>query len=208
MEHQQIAALLRGDGALAGAEDAEAVAVYARGAEGAGGWTVGATIPAALDYSSPSALNKTLRALIAGMPDCRIVVGREIAGIPYHVFCRQGFEVFEADVLTDALLADILQDVAAAAAAPPEEEDYPTKPLPTSACGIYTLDLVKMQAAHPEVSSKMALKDFLKGDFKELRLTCSHVPPWLANDISLAGATMAGTPTDAGLVRVVIRKKA
>jgi hypothetical protein len=54
----------------------------------------------------------------------------------------------------------------------------------------------------------MALKDFLKGDFKELRLTCGHVPPWLANDISLAGATMTGTPGEAGQIRVVIRKNA
>jgi hypothetical protein len=199
---EKIAVLLSATGEIASAENADVITVYKKNDDG---WLEDAAFPARLDYTSPTLLHKSLRDLVMDLEDCRIVVGETISGIPYHVLCRHGFAVFEADLLTDELLTDIQKDFEEAEETM-AEEDVPTRPMPTFECGHYALDLIRLQEVHPEISSKMALRDFLKGDFKELRLTCTHVPPWLANDVALAGATMLTTQSGPGRYKVSIRK--
>ncbi|MDR1815795.1 MAG: hypothetical protein LBR00_03810 [Clostridiales Family XIII bacterium] len=194
----------------------EAVAIRVAAAAEGGAWRTEKTVPAALDFGGPGPLNKSLRALVAELGGCRIVLAKAIAGIPYHVFVHSGFEVYESEDASDETLTAILEEARALAETAraaeagdlaEDPEGVPTSPQPTSVCGVYYLDLTRMQKAHPEVTTKMALKDFLRKDFQELRLAFSHVPPWLAADVSACRATMLSTETAPGTWKVVIRKK-
>jgi hypothetical protein len=205
--NDSIAVFLRED-APARPEDADAIRVAAP--QGDGIWRTEKTLPQRLDFTGPGPLNKSLRALVEELGGCRVVLAKAVAGIPYHVFVHSGFEVYESEDASDATLTAILAETKALAAAAraghEDPADVPTTPQPTSVCGVYALDLGRMQRAHPEVSTKMALKEFLKTDFRELRLTFSHVPPWLAADVALAKATMLSTEPEPGTWKVVIRK--
>jgi len=200
------------DGRTCRPEDADAIRVAVPSEDADGAWRTAQTLPQTLDFSGPGPLNRSLRALVEALGGCRIVLAEAVAGIPYHVFAHSGFEVFESPDASDATLTAILEETralaAAQAAGTEDPADVPTTPQPTSVCGVYALDLNRMQRAHPDVSTKMALREFLKTDFRELRLTFSHVPPWLAADVALVKATMLSVESSPGTWKVVIRKQA
>jgi len=125
------------------------------------------------------------------LENCRAVAAAGLSGIPYSVFTAHGLPVFITDHLAETILDSILTDVDEA-----EEEVLPdgetAQPVRTGEDGVYRLDLAALQIAHPEVSSKMALTAFFENTpFTELRLTCLHLPPWIARtgrfDIRPAG---------------------
>jgi hypothetical protein len=88
-----------------------------------------------------------------------------------------GLSVFEIKCLTDELLDQLVADVERTL--PHSADECPRCPVETAERGRYFLDLVKLQEAHPEVSSKQALREFLSTSFRDLTLICSHVPPWI-----------------------------
>ena len=91
----------------------------------------------------------------------------------------RSFAIFEIESLDAAMLDKIVNDlynnlhnINAGAA-------VPTSPVET-ANGIYYLDLIKLQNAHPDISSKKALRAFIDNSpFIRLDLVCSHIPAWL-----------------------------
>jgi hypothetical protein len=78
------------------------------------------------------------------------------------------------------------------------------KPVETSTPGVYFLDLVALQKECPEVTSKMAMMDFLKNTpFMELHLVCKHIPPWIEN----SGTYKVQVTSDkAGAVQAIITR--
>lgn len=177
---KKIAALLR-EGQLSDFTSCTAVAVFEPDAET---WQLTSEIPYAADAcTDPAEIRNHVRSLILELDDCSAVVARRLQGLPYHVFDRMGFQIFEAETLSDALLSGILADIAdtGAVAAPAET---PTAPVASDEHGRYALDLIALQEQHPEVSSKKALRPFLQSTpFFELHLRCSHMPPWLEVDL-------------------------
>jgi hypothetical protein len=197
------------EGRPAAPEEAHLVTVYTQQPE-TDSWRAEKSFSPTLDFSGPGPLNKSLRILVEQLGGCKIILAKRIAGIPYHVFVHSGFEVFESEDASEEILSAILEETKAISAAEAQDAEdpasVPTRPVPTSICGVYALDLGRMQRAHPEVSTKMALKDFLQTDFKELRLTFSHVPPWLALDVSKIGGSMLSKEAEPGIWKVIIRK--
>lgn len=134
--------------------------------------------------SSPSLTRRSAADLLQLLEDCDIIAGIALVGIPYAVFNRAGFHIFEINSINDDVLDEIISDIEASDSekllrektvknAGPAETDIP---------GIYSLDLVALQTDYPEISSKMAMSDFLENTtFMELHLTCRHIPPWIEN---------------------------
>lgn len=111
--------------------------------------------------------------------ECNIVASSEIAGIPFTVFDMAGKSIFTIDTITDELLTDISKEVEKA-----ENSITRNNSVPVEHCesGYYFMDLISLQKANPEISSKKALKEFLENTpFMELTLICSHIPPWIEN---------------------------
>ncbi len=134
-----------------------------------------------LDITSKiSEIRDNIRALILQLEDCKIVVGKSITGLSYNIFERMGFEIFEAETLSSALLEEIQSDLAAETGfSPKEAAAIPTTPVGTSEPGVFFLDLIKLQEKYPEISSKKALQSFIETNpFYRLDVVCSHIPPW------------------------------
>lgn len=114
------------------------------------------------------------------LDNCRAVAASGLSGIPYSVFTARGLPIFTIDHLAEAILDSILADVAEAEDHIPLEGGTSAHPIPTREEGVYTIDLAALQIEHPDISSKMALMDFLENiPFMELVLRCQHLPPWI-----------------------------
>ena len=135
------------------------------------------------------AVREKIKTVIAGLEDCRVVVGKPIRGLSYNILERLGYEIFEADMLSETLLEEISQELEAVKENPPNEvEEVPTAPYMTSKEGEYFLNLILLQNKHPEISSKKALLPFIEGTvFYRLEVICSHVPPWFENQFPQKG---------------------
>lgn len=180
-----IAVFMRGE-KPSSPQDADEVLVMERLGEGT--WQPVERIEFALDLSSGDLgeIRTQMRVLFERLGACRIVVGARMAGLVYQILDRWGFSIFEAGTISDALLDSVLSDVREASQAP--EDETPAAPVALDSHGTWFLDLIRLQGSRPDVSSKMALRNFLaRGDFTELKLRCSHVPPWFDREFPSLG---------------------
>lgn len=138
-------------------------------------------------------LREEVKKLIARLADCRIAVGPQLSGIIYGELNRHGFSIFETQDFTPDTLDGILRDLDEGQTAVADLTYVPKRPVETETPGVYQLDLMKLQAANPEISSKQALRGFLDATpFYELRLICAHIPPWLESGPYDINSTPAG----------------
>ena len=133
-------------------------------------------------------MRSRIRKLIDELGDCRIIVSGKLAGIPYHIFDKMGFHIFETgDPPSQELFQYIIREIEeaeakaqasrASAAAASVSALTPVSP---DHNGNYYLNLIELQQAHPEISSKKALRQFMEETvFGRLELICNHIPPWM-----------------------------
>ncbi|WP_162510867.1 Fe-only nitrogenase accessory AnfO family protein [Treponema endosymbiont of Eucomonympha sp.] len=191
-----IAVILSADGTIAPLESGSALAVYRRNEHT---WECAETVAYTLRTDSPAALRDDVKNLADRVPTCSVIVGKSIAGLPYHVLDRRGFAVFEAEEFSAGLLDTVEQDVLAAANA---EADIPARPVETETPGQYALDLIRLQERHPEISSKKAFRDFLQTDFTSLTVVCSHIPPWVEAELPAERFDVEQTETNQYRLRI------
>ena len=165
--------------AIGSPETGRFIHVYA---EEKGVWQKKKSVSFRLDFTAPSAVRDSMRGAIAELDGCKVIVGKNIGGLPYNVLDRMGFAVFEADVFSPELLDGVRRDVESAARSVKVRETPPLAPVACGLPGHYYLDLIKLQAVRPDISSKAALRPFLRQPFAELTLVCSHLPPWLQTE--------------------------
>jgi len=156
--------------------------------------------------SAPAATRKNTEALLPLLDGCKVLAGGALVGIPFSVFDRAGFHIFEIGEMNNEIFDGIMDDICKADAESATKEAIirDAKPVETSTPGIYFLDLVALQKECPEVTSKKAMMDFLKNTpFMELHLVCKHIPPWIEN----SGAYKVQITEDKGSeVRAIITK--
>lgn len=151
-----------------------------------GAWNIQRSISTgAMPTAGVPALRTWMQSLIRSLGDCRILAGGEMTGLPYQIFGQAGFSIFTIESADPAVLDGILSDVQqledTALLAPVH-----TTPVETGTPGVYALNLITLQQAYPEITSKMALLPFLKETpFIELHLRCQHVPPWILRDYAV-----------------------
>lgn len=200
-----IAALTK-DGMPSTAENCQTVLLLARTQTG---WELRQEIDWRLTgAANPPEARDQVRSLILELQDCRIVVAAQLAGLAYHVFDRMGFQIFEAQSLSDRLLDEVLSDADGGEARADQSED-PTGPVPADGQGRYFLDLIRLQERHPELSSKRALRDFLRTNraMYELKLICSHIPPWLEEELPPLRLGCRAERLEDGRLSVVISRR-
>ncbi len=131
---------------------------------------------------SLSDLRENIKSLIMELEDCKIIVGKVISGLAYNIFDRNGFAIFEAKDITSSVLDDIYNEVSSLKAEAANSKQITLSPVQTEENGVFYINLIELQAKHPEISSKKALKPFLETTpFYRLEVICSHVPPWFDN---------------------------
>jgi Fe-only nitrogenase accessory protein AnfO len=135
-------------------------------------------------------VRKTVQTVLDKLGDCKVIAARDMGGIAYQMFNRSGYHIFQMETFQTSDLDAIVSEIASAEQARAEKEAVSTKPVPVDSEGRYVFDLIQLQAKHPEISSKKALKTFLETEnFYELKLICSHIPPWIEQIPSLNYST-------------------
>lgn len=170
-------------------------------------WSITKKVPIKIDFSlGMIVLREQVRNLAIELGECNIIAGKELQGIPYSVFDRMGFHIFDITEFNEETLNAILFDILTGDELERmrKETIEKAKPVETSTPGIYFLDLIALQEKFPEVSSKKALQNFFKEiPFLELELVCSHLPPW----INEFGYEIAPRPYQENKVKATIRNK-
>lgn len=175
-----------------------------------GSWQLKEEIGYSLDISlALSEIRDYIRTIILKLEDCKIVIGKTVSGLPYNIFDRMGFAIFEVAYISDSLLDEIFSEVQEyknKKNAPPV--NLSTSPIQTEIAGIYFLNLIELQEKHPDISSKKALKEFIETTpFYKLELLCSHVPPWFDNFLPLKKLNYSLDQIEINKYRVTIYKE-
>ena len=133
-----------------------------------------------------TALRSEVKKLAAELGECRITAGSKMNGIIYRELNSLGFSIFEIDQVNAPILDGILSDIKEAEYEENNSNTEVLRPVETETPGVFSFDLIRYQQQFPERSSKQALKEFLQNTpFFELKLTCSHIPPWLEKDYQI-----------------------
>ena len=147
-------------------------------------------------------MRERLRQLANLLPEQAAIAGVSISGLAYNELSRMGFCLCELDAFSPDILDALASEILASAQG---EVQVPTAPTPTDTPGVYTINLMEVQAAHPDITSKKALRPFLASTpFVELEIICGHMPPWLEEHMRQHHLACARTRQDYGTVRARI----
>ena len=144
-------------------------------------WRIIDEINYSLDLASNiSNIRNNIKTVLLQLNNCKVIIGEKVAGLPYNILESLGFEIYEAQEVSDSLLDEIITELEAESAHSNDlSSEVPTSPVETSEHGVFFLNLIKLQEKHPEISSKKALKSFIETHcFRRLDVICSHIPPW------------------------------
>lgn len=150
-----------------------------------------------------------VKTVISNLKDCKIIIAKTMSGIPYIIFDRMGFAVFEASSISDSIFEGILSDVKEYLSNKSLASiEIPTTPVETEIPGVYFINLIELQIKHPEISSKKALKSFIENThFSKLEIICSHLPQWLEYYFASKRMTYIMEELDKNRCKVYISKE-
>lgn len=132
------------------------------------------------DISNIEEVRSSVRTVALNLEDCRIVIGKNVSGIAYHILDRLGFYIFEVHEYHPDMFDDIVRDVEEMDGSKERGGDIPLEPYSPENDGVYYLDLIKLQDMYPDISSKKAMAEFLNHEvFLRFELICRHMPPWM-----------------------------
>jgi len=154
-----------------------------------------------------------LRKIMTNMRDflgeCKIFVGLSITGVPYFELEKGGFSVWEYEGNPLSFLDHILAEEKDLQMRRAAGERGVNQVAPVAvADGRYRISLIDIQEGNTGITTKQALLPFIrKGEFYELEVLCSHVPPWL--DAELEAGNLCGEKSETGNneFRITITKK-
>lgn len=147
--------------------------------------------------------------LIYKLDACKVIIGKEIVGIPYYILDKNGFIMCEADEFSQELLNQIEEDyfMIKQNSCDTEEVSIPKNPIALDNAGNYFLDFAKVQKYFPQISSKKALLPFFSHElFQSITIVCTHIMPWLETFVEQSNYHMEYC-RDNGLYTIIITHK-
>lgn len=167
-------------------------------------WKIEKEIPFNVDKKrTPIDLRRNTNSLIKDLGDCKIIVFKNISGLPYTILRNSEFIVAEADGSPFEILDDIVDELKVN-----KESLNSIEPIPMNKEGYYILDLNELQKNNNEVTSKQALLPFLQNKkFYELQVICSHIPPWFEEKLDSLNMNQKVTKNDTNNYKVIISPK-
>ena len=198
-----IAVLENTDNSITSMDTCTHLAVWQRDWSTGKGWHACDPVPFSLEgcETLPQMRNR-LRELAQLLPAEAAIAGASISGLAYNELSRMGFCLCELDHFSPDILDALASEILTSAQG---EVQVPTAPTPTDMPGVYSINLMEVQAAHPDITSKKALRPFLATTpFVELEIICGHMPPWLEDHMRQQHLTCSLTRQDDGTVRARI----
>ncbi|WP_160684466.1 Fe-only nitrogenase accessory AnfO family protein [Clostridium sp. C2-6-12] len=125
------------------------------------------------------------------LEDCKVLVAKEIPNLIYMLLDNIGVSIWKMEgdqyetleyVFEKELEEEEEIKIINNVKTDNEKESFLPKEIGSS--GYYTLNLKKLQEANIGITTKRVLKPFLlENKFKELVVTCSHIPFWLESEL-------------------------
>jgi len=137
---------------------------------------------------------------------CNVFVARAIVGVPYYELEKAGCSVWEFDGEPLDFLNYIQEKEEEAKL---EEVEPMVIPVPEElANGYYRISIKQIQEIESGITSKQVLLPFLRqGNYYQLEVICSHIPPWLETETLTGNLVCESEKIAPGEVRLVVRKK-
>jgi len=144
-----------------------------------GTWQCEKLLPLDLNAINTTELRTKIRNIIDSIPECKILLSADISGIPYYIFDKMGFAIFESPSETQEILNEIITETKNNQKELASETAIPCTPTEITD-GCYFLDYVLLESKYPEMTTKKVLLPFLETKpFISLSVRLSHLPPWL-----------------------------
>jgi hypothetical protein len=142
-------------------------------------WRCEKTLPLALNVTNTNELRIKIHNIIDSIADCKILLSTEISGIPYYIFDKMGFSIFEATSQTSEILEEIITETKKNQNELATNSQISCTPIEITE-GCYFLDYILLERNNPEITTKKALLPFLvKTPFISLTVRLAHLPAWL-----------------------------
>ncbi|MDD3370148.1 MAG: Fe-only nitrogenase accessory AnfO family protein [Lachnospiraceae bacterium] len=127
-------------------------------------------------------MRQSVTETISRLSDCKIVVASKMGGILYNVFNNADFVIMETDIFDEKSLDDIY-DQALSENSNTQIVDMPLDPV-EQADGEFFYDFYTLKKKLPGITSKMTILPFIrKKEFRQFTIACSHVMPWLPEEV-------------------------
>ncbi len=158
-----------------------------------------------IEPSSPAVVRAKVKELIEGLGDCKTAAFGSISGIPYSAFDMAGFCIFLLADNNRESIEGLLEELRQFQEEQSKASQVKAVPEETGVDGVYHFDLIRAQKKNPELSSKKALFPFFESTpFVELKVICTHIPPWLKKDERFLVRT---EKTAAGQIAVITHRQ-
>ena len=145
-------------------------------------WQCEKILPLDLNVTSTNELRIKIHAIINSINDCKILLSAGISGIPYYIFDKMGFSIFEAAGETPEILEEIVSETQNNKKTLTTRNEISCTPTEITN-GCYFLNYILLENKYPEITTKKALLPFLKTKpFISLTVLFSNLPPWLEAD--------------------------
>ena len=174
----KVAVVLNRDGVIGPIDNKSMIDIYAKRDEE---WGLMDHVEIQIkDISNIEEGRSGVRCAVLELKDCRIILGKSVSGVAYHILDRLGFYIFEADTYYTEMFDEIVSEVEEMKKEKAQGEKISLVPYSLANDGVYYLNLIELQNRHPELSSKGAISQFLNNEvFMRFELTCRHMPPWI-----------------------------
>lgn len=178
----EIAILIEESGAVALLQEADTIQVYHHHC---GIWEVSRSMPLALPtaHGLPG-LRRYMQTVVEFLGECRTLVGLSVIGLPFFELEKAGFTIWELPGSPLQALDHIRAAEDTARELPAMKIIMPSLQPREISPGCYTISIKDIQNCNGKITSKQILYPLLKKmDFHRLEVICSHVPPWLEQQI-------------------------
>ncbi len=179
----EIAVFAGRDGLTASIQEAGEIQVYQYYC---GKWDMCRSMPFHLHAAKElQGMREHMKTVLHFLGECRTFIGLSVNGLPFFELEKAGFTVWEAEGLPAEVLDGVLEEEKKLIAAAEETAEAVIIPEPMEISpGYYSISLKDIQNYSGKVTSKQLLIPLLqKMDFINLEIICSHVPPWLEEQI-------------------------
>lgn len=207
--NKQIAVLLNCSGQTETINEASIIKVYSKEKDY---WKVSNEFSFTLkNLTTVKSIRETMSNLIKTLNNCKVIVAKELSGIPHTVLDMSGFTVIEVEGIPADFLDNVLESIEdnkLSKILSIKEDETNTSPVPMNNDGHYYMNLKELQNKNLGVTSKQALLPFLHNtSFYELIIICSHLPNWLEGELKKLNMKSVITMVNSNEYKILVYKK-
>jgi len=159
------------------------------------------------------AIRENIKNMAESLGDCKVFVGREIKGIPYHVLDGMEFNTWELEGTPKEFLEFVFEkeeaekkEGAKSSTSAKTQDKLPQ--IEQFEDGNYFVNLKSIQENSVSITSKGILLPFLRTTtFYQLEIICGHIPHWFVVEFEKLNLKMESEVINQNEIRVTVYPK-